>query len=112
MLSGFGRRQLVIAPRFRMLVIISRADTSSINFGIFRVLGFLLVSGALNRCCGSWRGVVMMRIDTIVATLAVALLVEEAWSIMMVLACFAFGARTFKVLFAEQRYVGNRLAPW
>ena len=54
----------------------------------------------------------MMGIDTIVATLAVALFVEEAWSIVMVLACFAFGARTFKVIFAEQRYVGNRFAPW
>ena len=43
----------------------------------------------------------MMRIDTIVASLAVAFLVEEAWSIVMVLACFAFGARTPKVVFAE-----------
>ena len=85
-----------------MLVITSRANTSSVIFGIFRVLGFLLVSGALKRCCGSWRGVVMMRIDAIVATLAVALFVEEAWSIVMVLACSAFGARTFKVVFAEQ----------
>ena len=54
----------------------------------------------------------MMRIDTIVATLAVALSVEEAWSIMLVLACFAFGARTFQVKLAEQRDVSYRLAPW
>jgi hypothetical protein len=40
--------------------------------------------------------------DTIVASLAVALLVEEAWSIVMVLTCFAFGARTFEVVVAEQ----------
>ena len=97
-----------------MLVIIFRANPSNIVFGILLGLGVLLV------CCGFDRHVersgqrwcTMMRADAIVTSLAVTLFVEEAWSIMMVLACSAFGARTFKVIFAEQRYVGNRLAPW
>ena len=42
----------------------------------------------------------MMGIDTIVATLAVALFVEEAWTIMMVFACFACVALTFQVILA------------
>ena len=54
----------------------------------------------------------MMGINTVVASLAVALSVEEAWPVVMVLTCFAFGARTFQVIVAEQRYVSNRLAPW
>ena len=92
-----------MTPDFSMMVVISRAHTSSVNFSILLSLGVLLLVGCAELgSCGSCSGIVVMRVNAVIASLAVALLVEEAWSIVMVLTCFAFGARTFEVVFAEE----------
>ena len=102
-----------MTPDFSMLVIISPAHTSSVNFSILLSLGVLLLVGCAELgSCDSCSGVVVVRINAVSASLAVALLVEEAWSIVMVLTCFAFGARTFQVVLAEQRHVSHCLASW
>jgi hypothetical protein len=85
------------------MIDIPRAFTSSILVAL--LLGLLLCGGLWIRSgwhcrCSAWSMVV--REDATVSVLAMSFVVKDAWSIAVELACFAFVALTFKIIFAEQ----------
>ena len=83
--------------RFRMITL--RANTSSIVFGGALLAVFssgLRVNAAIGSCSGNST----MLENAVVALVAGTLLEEDAWTIVVVLACLPFLALTLKVVSA------------
>ena len=94
----------MISWRVRMITL--RANTSSIVFGgaLFAVFS----SGCMvNVAIGSCGGNGTMLEYTVIALVAGTLLEEDAWTIVVVLACLSFIALTFEVVLAKFCNVGH-----